>query len=210
MTKPSTKRCCSCQVFKPLSEFSMRTDRKNALKSTCKACVTAKTAKWKSENQDKVKAYGKRYYKRNIDKIAKKRGERYWQNRDAILERSRLSRIGKENCIKAMFHSAKSRAKSNNLDFDLDLEYLASIATDHCPVDGLPFDWDRKLREDNTLSLAVPSLDRVDSSQGYVKGNVRIINNRWNSKKGNMSLDDLLLLVNYVRSATKPENSGGF
>jgi hypothetical protein len=102
-----------------------------------------------------------------------------------------------------MLRSAKSRAKENNLEFDIDLQYLQSVATDYCPIDGLPFDWERHLATDKSLPLATPSLDRIDSSKGYVKGNVKIIGWKWNAKKSNMNLDDLLLLVEYVRNATK-------
>lgn len=210
MTKPLERRCCECNVFKPVSEFSKRTDRKYGLKSNCKACVAAKTAKWKKANQHKVKEQSRRYSEKNAQKIAEKNKRRYQQNKESILKSRRQARVGKANCIKAMFSSAKSRAKKNNLDFNLDLEYLTSIASDSCPVDGLPFDWDRQLIQDKTLPLSVPSLDRVDSSQGYIKGNVQIIGWKWNSKKSNMNLEDLLLLVKYVRNATKAKNSDHF
>ena len=122
----------------------------------------------------------------------------------------REDRKGKDAYLKLMLKSAKTRAKQKQWDFDLDVEHLESIATDHCPVDGKTFDWDRKMTEDSTLDLAVPSLDRIDSSKGYIKGNVKIIGKNWNSKKSNMSLDDLLLLVDYVRNATEAENPDRF
>lgn len=210
MTSNLERSCSQCNMLKPVLEFSRRTDRGNSLKSECKTCAQARTAKWKQDNKSKVKEQSRRYSAKNAQKIAEKNKRRYQQNKESILESRRQARVGKTNCIKAMFSSAKSRAKKNNLDFNLDLEYLTSIAVDFCPVDGLPFDWDRQLIQDKTLPLSVPSLDRVDSSQGYIKGNVQIIGWKWNSKKSNMNLEDLLLLVEYVRNATKAKNSDHF
>ena len=113
------------------------------------------------------------------------------------------SRTGKEGYIRTMLNSAKARAKRKGWDFDLELNALLGIAGDCCPVDGLPFDWDRQLEIDNALPLTVPSLDRIDSSRGYTKDNVMIIGDKWNRWKSNMGLDDLEQLIQYVRSVTK-------
>jgi len=86
------------------------------------------------------------------------------------------------------------------------MDYLMFIATDCCPVDGRPFDWnrERELTKDyKLLDCSIPSIDRTDSSQGYVKGNIAIIGDKWNRWKNNMELDDLLLLTQYVQGVTK-------
>lgn len=62
----------------------------------------------------------------------------------------------------------------------------------HCPVFGC------KLQRGSGSGGAVatsPSIDRIDSSKGYVPGNVRVISKRANTLKNNATLPELELLV---------------
>jgi len=69
---------------------------------------------------------------------------------------------------------AKGGAKSKQLDFDLDLEYLKLLWESQrgvCPYLGV----EMALAENSCQVKHLPhmaSLDRIDSSQGYVRGNV--------------------------------------
>lgn len=203
------KQCSACKERLPLDQFPKDKSKKDGRHHLCNACKLIYNRQWKKANKDKVNLYKKEARTRESKQARNKRlqykREWYHTNRESILPQMKRARTGKEGYLKTMLSSAKKRAKESNLQFDIDLEYLLSIATDHCPVDGLPFDWNRELDTNKNLPLATPSLDRIDSSQGYVKENVRIIGWKWNAKKSNMNLDDLLLLVKYVRNATKPK-----
>lgn len=201
------KQCRKCKEFLPLTLFYKKADSKDGLINQCKSCKIICNREWKRANPDKVKAHKRQYKKTNKKQVGNERKRYYQKHKERILSRMEQERTGKEGYIKTMLATAKQRAKNATLEFNLDVEYLLSIATDHCPVDGTPFDWFRQLKQDKSLNLAIPSLDRVDSSKGYIKGNVKIIGFKWNSKKSNMNLQDLLLLVEYVRNATKSENS---
>lgn len=43
-----------------------------------------------------------------------------------------------------------------------------------------------------------PSIDRIDSTKGYTRDNIQIISWKANSIKRNASLEELILLVNYL------------
>ena len=71
---------------------------------------------------------------------------------------------------------AKNRAKEKKLDFDLTLEYLKGLwdGTDgKCQVSNIPFELRRP--EFGKVHPYAPSIDRIEPSRGYTKGNVRII-----------------------------------
>jgi hypothetical protein len=92
--------------------------------------------------------------------------------------------------VKNAMLRSKKRAAKKGLEHDIDGEYIGSISGAVCPVFGTTLSYDRPEDVDN-----LPSLDRIDSSKGYLKGNVAVISNRANRIKNDLSLEELRLLV---------------
>jgi hypothetical protein len=88
-----------------------------------------------------------------------------------------------------IWHRAKSRAKKKGLDFNLEVSDI--VIPEVCPVFNVPFD---KTNHDYTYSI-----DRIDPTKGYVKGNVAIISNKANRIKSDATFDELLQVVHYVK-----------
>ena len=84
-----------------------------------------------------------------------------------------------------MWDSAKSRATEKGREFNIELSDI--VIPDFCPVLGVPMDR--------------PSLDRIDSSKGYVKGNVRVISHRANMLKNNATIEELELVLKDLKGA---------
>ena len=80
---------------------------------------------------------------------------------------------------KKIFDRAKTRASRKGLEFSISLEDI--IIPDVCPV--------------LKTKMETPSIDRIDSSKGYIKGNIRIISNRANMLKNNATLEEMRLIV---------------
>ena len=89
----------------------------------------------------------------------------------------------------ALKESSKSRAKTAGLTHTITKEDICIPAV--CPVLGLTLVPGG--RSDNSMSL-----DRVDSSKGYVPGNVQVISLRANRLKNNATLEELKALVSYM------------
>lgn len=87
--------------------------------------------------------------------------------------------------LSKMVTSSRQRAKEKELEHNIDVKYLRTIATSHCPYLGVELHWQvqRGLGVSNRVFPNSPSLDRIDSSKGYVKGNVAIVSHRANSIK---------------------------
>ena len=76
----------------------------------------------------------------------------------------------------------RHRCKKFNLPFNLDINSL--IVPDLCPILNIKLEYKiGKGPSDNS-----PSIDRIIPEKGYVKNNVRIISNRANKLKNNMTL----------------------
>lgn len=87
----------------------------------------------------------------------------------------------------------KANAKKRGIPFSITKNDL--FLPDTCPVFGTKFNLDRTTDRNNT-----PSIDRIDNSKGYVKGNVVIVSNRANMIKKDASLKELKLLVAFYEN----------
>ena len=95
--------------------------------------------------------------------------------------RQPISRKGHANTPreKRLWNAAKSRANKKGREFNIELSDIVIPTT--CPVLGTP--------------MVAPSLDRIDSSKGYVKGNVRVISKRANTLKNNATIEEIELVL---------------
>jgi hypothetical protein len=93
--------------------------------------------------------------------------------------------------IKSVLRSARIRAESLNVPFDLTLEDL--IVPDTCPIFNTAMSWSNKITNDT------PSLDRLIPEKGYVKDNVAFISMRANRIKSDASLEDLLKITQWMQ-----------
>jgi hypothetical protein len=88
----------------------------------------------------------------------------------------------------------KSRAKAFGKDFNLDHSDI--VIPDFCPVLGIPLSLNNNGAGYHSNS---PSLDRIDNSKGYVKGNVRVISARANLLKNDATIEELELVLEDLR-----------
>ena len=79
--------------------------------------------------------------------------------------------------LKAILRRSRRSARSRNLANDIDMEVLRSLweaQQGRCAVSGLAFSEEGHPHAFVKTPFA-PSLDRIDSSKGYVKENVRLV-----------------------------------
>lgn len=74
------------------------------------------------------------------------------------------------------------------------MKYLNSIAKNTCALSGIPIIY----KKHNKDSDATASLDRIDSSKGYVKGNVQWVHKDVNKIKNNLSEKRLMELCKSI------------
>lgn len=89
-----------------------------------------------------------------------------------------------------MLNNAKTRANKKNIDFDIGLEDIFIPIT--CPV--LNITLERALGSRRGSRDTSPTLDRIDNTKGYIKGNVRVISGRANRLKSDASPEELILI----------------
>lgn len=105
--------------------------------------------------------------------------------------------------LRKLLIDARCRSKKKNLPFDITEEDLLSLAPEHCPITNQKLHYMHRKFNKDYMNCA--SIDRVDSSKGYTKDNVRIISFRANALKSSCSFEDLLNMQNYFIKSSPPE-----
>ena len=103
------------------------------------------------------------------------------------------------NPITRMLMNSKSRARQCNLEFNITLEDVP--IPKKCPI----LEVDLVLGEAHSYEYA-PSIDRIDSTKGYVKGNVRVISLRANRMKSNATKEECILFSKNIETYFSENN----
>lgn len=106
-------------------------------------------------------------------------------------------RVGSERDIFSPFRQFIRSIKSRNFDHDISVEYLKELWEKQgglCPYTGFQMILKRK------RGLYQASLDRIDPSKGYVKGNVEFVCLVVNYAKNGFSKEDLSEFFNKIRN----------
>lgn len=178
------KYCPKCKQNLQINLFSINRSTKDGYQTYCKECSKL------TRNKEKAASY----YQENKEYFRQKKREQLARNRDKINLNRKKSR--ENNLERRMLASAKERAKKKNLDFNIELSDI--FIPDFCPILGIElFKGNNKVRKNS------PSLDRIDPTMGYVKGNVQVISNLANTMKSNASKEELLAFSNYMLNHLK-------
>ena len=135
----------------------------------------------REKHGDKYREIAKQKAKENVSwfKLVKKK---YWQDHPE----------------KYLIYISKSRAKRIGKEFSITEDDIS--IPEYCPILNIklgPVSSSIKERDSS------PSVDRIDTTKGYIKGNVRVISFRANACKADMTIEDIERLYLYVRDAKR-------
>ena len=185
----SDKPCRVCGSF----------ERYDSAQHKCVPCHRARQRQRYIDNPERFKAQVNRYREANKEKIREKKksplvreqtrqAQRAWHKRNLEHKRRKDREWTAANLERSMLSRARASAKKHGWNFNLELSDIVIPKT--CPLLGIVLERKAGVQADST-----PSLDRIDSSLGYVKGNVWVISWRANHIKTDASIEELKLLV---------------
>lgn len=156
---------------------------------------------------DKKRAYNRAYYLAHAEDLRAKQRTRQsrqdparraanlraWnlKNADRIAAQKRAKYIA--DPAQSILRNARLRAKRMGLEFNLTIGDI--VVPETCPVLGIPL----VIGNRKGWSTTSPTLDRIDNSKGYIKGNICVISWRANSLKSDATLAEAERVVAYMR-----------
>lgn len=164
-----------------------------------KECGVCKEIKYFTEfNVAKSNAFGYSYQCKPCRKVyleSRRDRDRQLANESRAKNRDRVNTVHKAWCTNNrenyMYKQAKSRAKRKGIDFTIEISDI--IIPENCPILGIKLIMGTK--DDYQSS---PSLDRVDTTKGYIKGNVQVISSLANTMKNCATKEQLLLFCKNI------------
>lgn len=126
------------------------------------------------------KEYIRNWSDKNIDK-------------ERVHENTRVKKLKEHNPRKYLYKRSKGSAKHRGIEFSIEVEDI--IIPEKCPIILQEFNWNSKIH----AAPNTPSLDRIDNTKGYIKGNVRVISYKANTLKRNATLEEIERLYQYSK-----------
>lgn len=180
--------CTSCKIPKPNKEFGKRKGQRRIREysSKCTKCLSKMTYIYNKANPEKRKLIVKKYIMNNKEK------------------RTNLTKNYKlKNPFNYLINTCKGNSKHRNLEFNIvkeDLITLFKVQEGRCYYTG----------RDLKTVLGFPesvSVDRVDSSKGYLIDNIVLCQSKVNIMKNNASIDELIdFCVDILKTGYENEN----
>lgn len=133
--------------------------------------------KWREKNKVKLNAYQKEW-------SGKHPGRKNEHRRKFVIN-------SPEKCMLA---GAKHRCKTSGLELNIDV--LDIVIPLVCPILGIPIY--KEITDKTGPKHTSPSLDRIDNTKGYIKGNVQVISNKANTMKGNSTSQERINFALWV------------
>jgi len=161
------KYCPVCERNLPITRFRLNRHSTEKVKFLCEECFETRLVPTTNNSHRFT------ILRRRVDLAFKKK----------ITAASTESR--RRNFKRILLYNAEKRAKQLNLEFNLTPEDI--FIPEICPILECPLKFGTKNNYDYS-----PSLDRIDNTRGYIKGNVRVISKKANTMKSNATLEELV------------------
>lgn len=192
---PDKKWCTECNKLLSLTSFGF-TYKKNSdgiksrrvPNSCCKKCAVIRTQRVPNRESNIKKSNETKAILIDIDPEYKN------HIREQKLKYSR-SNLG---LITSLYAGAKKRSYMYNLEFTIDKSDI--IIPVECPILHIPLSVGKVGGSDYS-----PSLDRIDSTKGYIKGNVQVISHLANAMKNSASSEQIQTFINNIRDYMAPK-----
>jgi hypothetical protein len=115
-------------------------------------------------------------------------------SKDKIKHQAYCQKYRENNRALVLLGQARYRAKKKGIEFNLELSDV--VIPKVCPVLKIPLTAGSSSGGPRGCS---PSLDRIDNTKGYIKGNVQVMSHKANTMKHCANNNELILFANWIK-----------
>jgi hypothetical protein len=115
-------------------------------------------------------------------------------SKDKIKHQAYCQKYRENNRALVLLGQARYRAKKKGIEFNLELSDV--VIPKVCPVLKIPLTAGSSSGGPRGCS---PSLDRIDNTKGYIKGNVQVMSHKANTMKHCADNNELILFANWIK-----------
>jgi hypothetical protein len=115
-------------------------------------------------------------------------------SKDKIKHQAYCQKYRENNRALVLLGQARYRSKKKGIEFNLELSDV--VIPKVCPVLKIPLTAGSSSGGPRGCS---PSLDRIDNTKGYIKGNVQVISHKANTMKHCADNNELILFANWIK-----------
>ena len=115
-------------------------------------------------------------------------------SKDKIKHQAYCQKYRENNRALVLLGQARYRSKKKGIEFNLELSDV--VIPKICPVLKIPLTAGSSSGGPRGCS---PSLDRIDNTKGYIKGNVQVISHKANTMKHCADNNELILFANWIK-----------
>lgn len=162
------KKCKKCEKLLPISNFSKNKNESDGFFYRCKSC----------ENVRK-----KQFYYNGYNEVMSKK--------QPLRREYSKTYFNNMSIFKLRYRTSKQRAKKMGWDFNITTDYLIELYENQkglCYISGVELSLEKH-------SPKTISIDRIDSTKGYIVGNVALCTDFINRSKSNYTIDEFKELI---------------
>lgn len=167
-----TLKCSACGEHRARSEFTKG-------RTKCRPCAAAYQRSYRAKNPVRVKEWTRSSYR---------------THREAEIAGSRAYEAKRRAADPVGFLVARCKVQARRRGIEFNITYADIMIPDLCPIFGVLLD-PIGAGTDN-----VPSIDRLDSTKGYIPGNVWVISSRANRLKNDGTAQEHETIAAAIRS----------
>lgn len=184
------KLCTKCGVLQNTDCFVADKRRKDGLYPYCKTCSKEYYQKTRERTLQQKREYAARPdIKEKLSVYCK---QRYLEQRELRLSQRKEYYSSIENRKKLLYFKSRERAMKDGIEFSITMEDI--VIPENCPYLDIPLT--HLLGKGQLPSNS--SLDRIDSTKGYIPGNVQVVSRLANTMKSNATPEQLATFAKNV------------
>lgn len=164
----------------PVDLFGRDKSSNDGVSNVCKLC----NAKYHKERRQNIEAKAKQQQNSKVY---------YQKNKEAYKERKRKLLSKEDGYRTKMVAQARCRARDKGLEFSITTDDVTIPSV--CPVLGIEvrIGMDKKHKDHS------PSIDRINTTEGYTKDNIVVVSWRANRLKNDSTISELKMLYEFYK-----------